>query len=49
MLRSSLKTLLPEPGQLLDACDIDSELRAEQVPVDGFARLAARFASMETA
>ncbi|WP_373503811.1 16S rRNA (adenine(1518)-N(6)/adenine(1519)-N(6))-dimethyltransferase RsmA [Aestuariivirga sp.] len=49
MLRSSLKSLLPEPGPLLEECGIGSELRAEQVPVDGFARLAARFATLETA
>ena len=41
MLRSSLKTLLPEPEALLAKAGIDPELRAEQVPVEGFARMAA--------
>ena len=41
MLRSSLKTLLPEPEVLLEKAGIDPELRAEQVPVEGFARMAA--------
>ncbi len=41
MLRSSLKTLLPEPEALLAAAGINPELRAEQVPVEGFARMAA--------
>jgi 16S rRNA (adenine1518-N6/adenine1519-N6)-dimethyltransferase len=44
MLRSSLKTLTPGPEALLAAAGIDPELRAEQVPVEGFARLAALFA-----
>jgi 16S rRNA (adenine1518-N6/adenine1519-N6)-dimethyltransferase len=41
MLRSSLKTLTDTPEVLLAQADIDPELRAEQVPVAGFARLAA--------
>lgn len=41
MLRSSLKTLLPAPEALLAAAGINPELRAEQVPVEGFARMAA--------
>jgi len=40
MLRSSLKTLVTEPETLLAAAGIGPELRAEQVPVAGFARLA---------
>ena len=40
MLRSSLKTLLPDPEPLLSLAGIDPEFRAEQVPVEGFARLA---------
>jgi 16S rRNA (adenine1518-N6/adenine1519-N6)-dimethyltransferase len=44
MLRSSLKTLTPGPEALLAAAGIDPELRAEQVPVEGFARLATLFA-----
>ena len=41
MLRSSLKSLVQEPERLLAAAQIDPELRAEQVPVEGFARMAA--------
>ena len=41
MLRSSLKTLLPEPEKLLAAAGINPELRAEQVAVEGFATMAA--------
>jgi len=40
MLRSSLKSLVQEPERLLAAAQIDPELRAEQVPVEGFARMA---------
>lgn len=43
MLRASLKTLLPEPEALLAKAGINPELRAEQVPVEGFARMAALF------
>ena len=42
MLRSSLKTLLPEPEPLLAELGINPELRAEQLPVEAFARLAAK-------
>ena len=41
MLRSSLKTLVAAPEKLLAEAGIDPELRAEQVPVEGFARMAA--------
>ena len=40
MLRSSLKTLVENPEALLAAAGINPELRAEQVPVEGFARMA---------
>jgi 16S rRNA (adenine1518-N6/adenine1519-N6)-dimethyltransferase len=43
MLRSSLRSLLPEPEGLLNELGIDPELRAEQLPVEAFARIAARF------
>jgi 16S rRNA (adenine1518-N6/adenine1519-N6)-dimethyltransferase len=49
MLRSSLKTLLAEPEILLANAGIDPELRAEQVAVDGFARMAALLSLPETA
>jgi 16S rRNA (adenine1518-N6/adenine1519-N6)-dimethyltransferase len=40
MLRQSLRSLWAEPEAQLDAAGINPELRAEQVPVEGFARLA---------
>lgn len=42
MLRASLKSLLPEPEALLHELGINPELRAEQLPVEAFARLAAK-------
>jgi 16S rRNA (adenine1518-N6/adenine1519-N6)-dimethyltransferase len=42
MLRASLKGLLPDPEGLLGELGIDAELRAEQLPVEAFARIAAR-------
>ena len=45
MLRASLKGLLPEPETLLAELGIDPQLRAEQLPVEAFARLAARLDS----
>jgi 16S rRNA (adenine1518-N6/adenine1519-N6)-dimethyltransferase len=41
MLRASLRTLTAHPEALLEKAGINPELRAEQVPVHGFARLAA--------
>lgn len=41
MLRSSLRSLTDAPEDLLGRAGIDPELRAEQVPVEGFARMAA--------
>lgn len=40
MLRASLRTLVPNPEELLEAAGIAASLRAEQVPVRDFARLA---------
>jgi 16S rRNA (adenine1518-N6/adenine1519-N6)-dimethyltransferase len=40
MLRSSLKTLVPNPEELLRAAGISPELRAEQLAVRDFANLA---------
>jgi 16S rRNA (adenine1518-N6/adenine1519-N6)-dimethyltransferase len=40
MLRSSLRSILAEPEVLLNELGIDPELRAEQLPVEAFARLA---------
>lgn len=42
MLRASLKSILAEPEALLAELGIDPQLRAEQLPVEAFARLAAR-------
>jgi 16S rRNA (adenine1518-N6/adenine1519-N6)-dimethyltransferase len=44
MLRSSLRTLWAEPEAVLTKAGIDPTLRAEQVDVAGFARLAGIFA-----
>ncbi len=46
MLRSSLKTLWPEPEAILEKAGIDATLRAEQLPVEAFLRLAALFAGL---
>jgi len=40
MLRASLKTLVPHPEALLDVAGIRSDLRAEQIAVRDFAKLA---------
>ncbi len=45
MLRSSLKALSATPETLLQRADIDATLRAEDVPVAGFVRLAALLGS----
>ncbi len=42
MLRASLKSILAEPETVLRDLGIDPELRAEQLPVEAFARLAAK-------
>ncbi len=43
MLRSSLKSLTPEPEALLSAAGIDPTSRAEDVPVEGFLALTRAF------
>jgi 16S rRNA (adenine1518-N6/adenine1519-N6)-dimethyltransferase len=45
MLRASLRSVLPEPETVLGELGIDPELRAEQLPVEAFARIAARLGS----
>ncbi|HEX8167422.1 MAG TPA: 16S rRNA (adenine(1518)-N(6)/adenine(1519)-N(6))-dimethyltransferase RsmA [Beijerinckiaceae bacterium] len=40
MLRQSLKTLTPHPGALLAAAGLAETARAEEVPVEGYVRLA---------
>lgn len=42
MLRASLKAILPDPEPVLREMGIDPELRAEQLPVEAFARLAVK-------
>ena len=42
MMRASLRGLVPDPEALLSELGIDPELRAEQLPVSAFARIAAR-------
>ncbi len=44
MLRASLKTLVRDPKPLLDAAGIDGALRAEDLDVEAFCRLAEAFA-----
>jgi 16S rRNA (adenine1518-N6/adenine1519-N6)-dimethyltransferase len=44
MLRQSLKSLGADPAELLSAAGIDSTIRAEDVPVEGFVALARAFA-----
>ena len=41
MLRASLRTILPDPESVLGQLGINPELRAEQLPVEAFARIAA--------
>jgi 16S rRNA (adenine1518-N6/adenine1519-N6)-dimethyltransferase len=45
MLRQSLKTLGVDTGALLEAAQIEPTARAEEIPVEGFVRLARVFAS----
>ena len=40
MLRSSLKALWRDPIPMLEQAGLDPTLRAEQIPVEGFLRLA---------
>jgi 16S rRNA (adenine1518-N6/adenine1519-N6)-dimethyltransferase len=40
MLRQSLKSIAPEPGAIIAAAGLDGTVRAEDVPVPGFVRLA---------
>ena len=40
MLRQSLKPIAPEPGAIIAAAGLDGTVRAEDVPVAGFVRLA---------
>jgi 16S rRNA (adenine1518-N6/adenine1519-N6)-dimethyltransferase len=44
MLRASLRSLWPAPESILAEAEIDPTARAEQVPVEGFLRLAERLA-----
>lgn len=46
MLRQSLKSLTPDPVPLLEAADIAPTDRAEDIPVDGFVRLARLYETM---
>jgi 16S rRNA (adenine1518-N6/adenine1519-N6)-dimethyltransferase len=45
MLRQSLKSLTPDPLPLLEAAGIASTDRAEDIPVDGFVRLARAYSA----
>jgi 16S rRNA (adenine1518-N6/adenine1519-N6)-dimethyltransferase len=48
MLRSSLKQIIPEPGELLRRLDIDPDKRAEQLAVGDFCRIAREVAVRES-
>ena len=48
MLRQSLKTLTPNPLELLDAANVQPSLRADALEVSGFARLAYTFERLAT-
>ncbi len=45
MLRASLKGIFAEPEAVLGELGIDPEMRAEQIPVEAFARIAGQLAS----
>jgi 16S rRNA (adenine1518-N6/adenine1519-N6)-dimethyltransferase len=45
MLRQSLRSLVPDPAPLLAAAEIEPTARAEEIPVDGFVRLARAFSA----
>ena len=49
MLRSSLKSLVPEPLSLLDAAGLAGERRAEEIDLEGFCLLAACLEDFERA
>ena len=49
MLRASLRSLVQEPEAILAPAGINPELRAEQVPVEGFARMANAFRDLSSA
>jgi 16S rRNA (adenine1518-N6/adenine1519-N6)-dimethyltransferase len=45
MLRQSLKSLIPDPLPLLEAADIAPTDRAEDIPIEGFVRLARAYSA----
>ena len=49
MLRASLKGIDVPPIELLEQADIKETLRAEDVPVEGFVRLANAYRAMKLA
>jgi 16S rRNA (adenine1518-N6/adenine1519-N6)-dimethyltransferase len=46
MLRASLRTLVPDPGGLLEAAGVAPTARAEQIDVAGFCRLARSYEAL---
>jgi 16S rRNA (adenine1518-N6/adenine1519-N6)-dimethyltransferase len=48
MLRQSLKTLGVDPGALLEQAGIEPTARAEEIPVEGFVRMAGAFVKTAT-
>jgi len=49
MLRQSLKAVLPEPLPLIEAAGLSETARAEEIPVEGFVRLAQVLATLRQA
>jgi 16S rRNA (adenine1518-N6/adenine1519-N6)-dimethyltransferase len=46
MLRASLKSLIPDPGRLLEAAGVPPTARAEEIDVAGFCRLARSYQAL---
>jgi 16S rRNA (adenine1518-N6/adenine1519-N6)-dimethyltransferase len=46
MLRASLKSLIPDPGPLLEAAGVAPTARAEEIDVAGFCRLARSYQAL---
>jgi 16S rRNA (adenine1518-N6/adenine1519-N6)-dimethyltransferase len=40
MLRQSLKSLTPEPSEIIRAAGLEETIRAENIPVEGYVALA---------
>ncbi|MGI9509522.1 MAG: 16S rRNA (adenine(1518)-N(6)/adenine(1519)-N(6))-dimethyltransferase, partial [Geminicoccaceae bacterium] len=47
MLRTSLKSLIPDPLPILAAASVKETARAEEIDIEGFCRLARAAAALE--